>query len=287
MTTNLLQSLPHMSLAISVIVIVCMSASFAALVFLYGRAKSQAVSFGAEDAQLKNKLYARFRKCAEEGLTAGEFLAKRRKSERTVRIVSDVLFLVMIGFVLTVSIFAIVFRAQGEQFFFGDTTYLTVYTGSMQEKNENNAYLAAHDDGVRIHQYALIGIQKTLPDALKEGDIIAFTYENDLYVHRIVEITESGGERLFTTMGDANATSFGGEIGISADRIVGKFNGYHAGFLGVLLIYMQSDIGIIALIFVLLLLAVFDLSERLVARSYEKRLNFVAAEIDGEEDADV
>lgn len=283
MTVRLLQSLPKMSLAISIVVVICMAISFAALFFLYGRTKSKGIDFGVEDKPIKSELSAKLKK---RGNASGytQMLADGKKKERIIRIVADAFLLVFIVLAAALTIFSFVLRGKGEQIYFGDTAYLTVLTSSMQEKNENNSYLKENDDGVRIHQYALIGIDKVDPADLKEGDIIAFKYEgNTIYVHRIVSVREVGGEKFFTTMGDANDVSSPNEINISADRIVGVFNGYHKGYLGVLLIYIRSDIGMVALIFVFLLLAVIDAAEFFITRSYEKRQQFLAAELDGAE----
>lgn len=285
MTVRLLQSLPKMSLAISIVVVICMAFSFAALFFLYGRTKSKGVDFGVEDSSLKDELSRRLKKRGG-GISYTQFLEAGRKKERIIRIVTDAVLLVLIVFAGALAIFSFVLRGKGEQIYFGDTAYLTVLTPSMQEKNGNNPYLKENDDGVRIHQYALIGIDKVDPLELKEGDIIAFKYSgNTVYVHRIVSVREVGGERFFTTMGDANDVSAPNEIDISADRIVGVFNGYHKGFLGVLLIYMRSDIGMVSLIFVFLLLAVINAAEWLITRSYERRQHVLAAELDGGETA--
>ena len=285
MTARLLQSLPSMSLAISVVVIICMAVSFAALFFLYGKTKSKSIDFGVEDASLKRQLSDRLNK-REEKTSYKQMLSAERKKERSVQIVTDVILAVVLAFVAGLTIFSFVLRGKGEQIYFGDTAYLTVLTSSMQEKNDNNAYLQAHDDGVRIHQYALIGVDKADPASLKAGDIIAFKYEgNTIYVHRIVSVRESDGGRLFTTMGDANDLSLLNETDISADRIVGVFNGYHNGYLGVFLIFMRSDIGIVALIFVVLLLAAIDAAEFYITRSYENRQGVLADEMDGERSA--
>lgn len=286
MTARLLQSLPKISLAISIVVVICMAISFAALFFLYGRTKSKGIDFGVEDVALKKQLADRLNK--RKAATAySQMLTDERKKERIIRIVTDIILAILLIFVGGLTIFSFVLRGKGEQVYFGDTAYLTVLTSSMQTKNDYNPYLKENDDGVRIHQYALIGVDKVDYADLEAGDIIAFKYEGDtIYVHRIVSVRERNGERLFTTMGDANSVSSAMETDISADRIVGVFNGYHKGYLGVLLIYMRSDIGIVALVFAFLLLAVIDSAEVIITRSYEKRQTALAVEMDGVEAAD-
>lgn len=285
MTSRLLQSLPKISLGISIVVVICMAISFAALFYLYGRTKSKGIDYGVEDVALKKQLADRLKK-RKETTAYTQMLTDERKKERVIRIVTDIILALLLVFVGGLTIFSFVLRGKGEQVYFGDTAYLTVLTSSMQTKNEDNPYLKENDDGVRIHQYALIGVDKADPANLKEGDIIAFRYEGDtIYVHRIVTVRESNGERLFTTMGDANSVSSARETDITADRIVGVFNGYHKGYLGVLLIYMRSDIGIVALVFAFLLLAVIDSAEIIITRSYEKRQTALATQMDSVEAA--
>ncbi len=70
------------------------------------------------------------------------------------------------------------------------------------------------------------------PDKLKVGDIIAFKSgnRNTPIIHRIIEIKEENGERIFTTIGDNNAkvlipsNNVGGvdERNIEEEQIVGK-----------------------------------------------------------------
>lgn len=282
MASQLLQSLPNMSLAISATVIACMAISFAALFFLYGRAKTNAIKFGAEDEKLSGELRTDFKKCKQDSYA--QMLSARKKKERIIKILTDVLFIIVILAVGALTIFSLVLRTKGEQVFLGDTAYLTVLTPSMEDKNDDNAFLKDNDDGVRIQQYALIGVDKVDPADLKTGDIIAFNYdENSVFVHRIIEIKESDGKRLFTTMGDNNSISAANETNISEDRIVGVFNGFHSAHLGVLLIYMRSDIGLVGLIFTFLLLAVIDSTSAIITRATEKRQQQLAGEIDSKD----
>ena len=250
-----------MSLAVSIVVIICMAISFAVLFLMYGKTKSRGINFGVEDASLKKQLSGKLAK-TDSNLTYCQLLEAEKRREKIVQIITDVILFIIAGFVGALTVFSIVLRTKGEQIYFGDTAYLTVLTSSMQE----------------------IGIDKRDPSLLKVGDIIAFKFEGDLiYVHRIVSIKQNGDELTFTTMGDANSSSLFNETDIAADRIVGVYNGYHNVGLGVLLIYMRSDIGIVALIFVFLLLAVIDAAELIVTRSYEKRQFSLAKQMDGEQ----
>ena len=274
-----------MAFVIAIIVIGCMAATFASLFFMYGKTKSRGIAFGVEDEKLRNILLTqrlKYNQTRQKDLSVKEYIAVRRQKEKNMRIVADVLFILLMVIVVAISAAVIAYRAQGENFRFGGKSYFTIYTGSMEDKNEKNSFLAEHDDGVRITQYSLICIEETDTDSLREGDIIAFRVKDTIYVHRIVKIKENGSEKLFTTMGDANATSFLEEIDFTADHIVGRFNGYQNWCLGVILIYLQSNIGIISLVFMFLMLAVIDLSQYYITRSYERRLCELGASIDQE-----
>lgn len=285
MSVRLLQTLSTMSLAISVVVVICMAVSFAVLFFLYGKAKAKSIAFGAEDGRIRSDLIKLRDKCGQ-GVDCSRAIERSKKKERVFRIITDALLILFIVIVGGMAIFAFVLRSRGEQVYLGDTAYLTVVTGSMESKNQNNAYLKEHDDGVRISRGALIGIKKANAADLKEGDIIAFKYDSEnIFVHRIVSIRESDGRRLFTTMGDGNDSSAIQETDITPDRIVGVYDGFQSEFLGAFLIYIRSDIGIVALVFVLFLLVVVDLSEYFVTRAYEKRRKTVADKLDGGTDA--
>ncbi len=78
----------------------------------------------------------------------------------------------------------------------------------------------------------ILFIIKANPEKLKIGDIILFNSgnKNSPVIHRIINIKEENGERIFTTMGDNNAqllvpgNNLAGvdERNIKADQIVGK-----------------------------------------------------------------
>lgn len=75
----------------------------------------------------------------------------------------------------------------------------------------------------QIKKGDVVVIEKTSAyDTLKEGQIIAFEYNNVLIVHRIIRIIEKNNSYYFYTKGDAN----NGEDGypVTEDMILGKVN---------------------------------------------------------------
>lgn len=81
-------------------------------------------------------------------------------------------------------------------------------------------------------------------------------------------------------MGDANDGSFSFEINMPFDKIEGVYSGYQSRGMGAFLSYIQSETGIVAIIFALCLVLVADLSEDLLAKKYKERYAHVAAELD-------
>ena len=64
-----------------------------------------------------------------------------------------------------------------------------IYSGSMSPKLEVGD---------------VVMLTETSPEAIKIGDIIEFRTEDSSFIHRVVDIYDEGGQRLFITKGDAN-----------------------------------------------------------------------------------
>ncbi|HUW43694.1 MAG TPA: signal peptidase I [Bacillota bacterium] len=66
-------------------------------------------------------------------------------------------------------------------------------------------------------------ILRANPEKLNEGDIIIFNADQkNPVIHRIIEIKEKDGEKVFSTIGDNNAGQFNFEKEIMEERLVGK-----------------------------------------------------------------
>ena len=88
-------------------------------------------------------------------------------------------------------------------------------------------------------------------DELKEGDIIAFSENNMVVVHRIIKIQTEDGIKYYQTQGDNNNTPDGGLK--SKKQIVGKMN-YKKSNVGEIIIFIKKYIKIIILIIAVLLI---------------------------------
>lgn len=171
------------------------------------------------------------------------------------------------------AVFGVVSKANGDVMKLGDTSALIIKTASMSTKNEANTYLETNNLDNQIEVFSLIGI--TSSESYEVYDILAFKNEkdNNIIVHRLVRIDVEDGKLLYTLRGDANDASAAYETRISGDLIIGKYNGFSSFFIGIILNYLTSFIGIIAVIFALALITYYevlgDRSEKLIAKRKE------------------
>lgn len=273
-------ALTTIAFGVSITVIFCMAAAFGILFCLYGKYKLRSIESGLEDGTLLPQLENEYEREAEPDETAYHWLQRKNDSGKKLRAVTDVVFGFLIVLLLLVSAVAVAFRAQGDQFFLGNTSYFTILTGSMEEKNAGNPYYSRLPDDGQIKQFSLIGIKKVKESELNLYDVVAFEYDEVVYVHRIVRIVEKDGVKLYTTMGDANTGSMSAEVNMTFDKIIGRYNGFQNFGLGVAISYLESNIGIISLVFALLMLSVISFSEGRIDKRYAERIAELAVLLD-------
>lgn len=220
--------------------------------------------------------------------TVIEAIFETKKKQKKRVIISNTLFCIFYAIILIMLGVSIGFRLNGQQLFFGNTTLVAIYTGSMETANiTNNTYL--EENGLlgpenRIIQYSLIGLNKLNdPADMKLYDIYGFkNSEGTLIVHRLIRIytNTSSGETYYTFRGDANSASLSYEITVKYDQIVGVYNGFQNTTLGITLIYLQSNIGLIAIISAFVFLATYQSTEHFIDLAYDKRSQAIAKQID-------
>jgi signal peptidase len=102
---------------------------------------------------------------------------------------------------------------------------------------------------------ALIAARETDPGMLAVGDIITFhdlSYQERLITHRIVEIEETNGVKMFITQGDANgARDFSP---VPERNVVGKVF-FSVPYLGFIVYYIQKKIGLLLVLILIVFLA--------------------------------
>ena len=153
------------------------------------------------------------------------------------------------------------------------TTYVTVLTGSMSEKHEDNDYLESMNLNNQIEQFALIGLTKVDdPKDIKLFDVYAYKdAHGDLIIHRIVKQEVIDNVTYYTFRGDANEISDYNLI--EASEVLYKYNGYKNVPLGYIFSFINSILGQIAIIYSLIALLTLDIYDSKKEKEYRKHLN--------------
>lgn len=303
---------------VGIIVIVAMALCFAILFYAYSKQRTRVISSGLDDKEVaenieeekkryvkklsvkyKNKkdaplfAVANSRTFLEESQGYETMMTKKiyRKSldyshkrikgwER----LGDVVYALFIIIALALAGFGIYMSATGQDIFIGNTSYIVIETGSMETKNEDNAYLEEEGLDNQITQYSLIGIDKVDSIAdIQMYDVIAFKdFDGNTIVHRVVGIhtdSETGAITL-TTQGDANNGSADFEYSIGEDRLIGRWDGYQNYALGIIVTYLRSTLGIIALCGFGIFLMAYSIADSAIDRSWDERMGVVADDLD-------
>lgn len=194
---------------------------------------------------------------------------RKRAKSRKWKIVLSVIFYVL---AIALIIVGIVNKINNNQIVIGDTTYVTIETGSMSYVNESNTYLTEKDLTNQIPEKSFIGLNKVNnPSSLRLYDVAAYKRENgQLIVHRIIAEKVINGERYFTFRGDANELS--DYYLVSENSVLYTFNGYINQPLGYFFSYLASYQSMVALLYAIIALSVIDYYDKKKKDVYFKYL---------------
>lgn len=108
------------------------------------------------------------------------------------------------------------------------------------------------------------------PEEIAVGDVIAFFDPagngSSIVTHRVIEVTEQGGEPAWRTKGDNNNTE--DRLAVPADKLVAVYEGTRLAGFGNVALFMQTTPGLIlCVVCPILLLVGYDMIRR---RMYEK-----------------
>ena len=144
---------------------------------------------------------------------------------------------------------------------FGNTSLVVIASGSMSEKNEENTYLSSLNN--QFNTYDIIGITKyDSQNDISLYDVVAFKNDEGItIVHRIIDIEEVNGEEVYITRGDANSVSDNGsqyDDYLHYENIIGYYNGTRIQSVGIFVVFLQSNAGIITIVAIAYCLIMFD-----------------------------
>lgn len=222
-----------------------------------------------------------------EPTTVVEAILEEKKKSKKWRVVSNIFFAIFYILLLILLGVSIAFNVTNRQLYIGNQGLVTIRTGSMETANENNDYL--FEEGLdkpedRIVQYSLIGVTKvTSPEDMELYKIYGYrTEDNILVFHRLIRIYTSpeSGITYYTFRGDANEESLSFELLLEFDDIECMYSGFQNYGLGVAITYLQSNIGLIAILSAFIFLITYQTTEYYIEKAYDARTQFIAKEID-------
>lgn len=258
-----------------------MTVVFAALFIMYSRYKIKWLELGGGDEEIGEEYSRAFAKFSRRRISDGgkadaeSFTQTLNKRGRVVNAVVSVLYAliaVFALFLLTVAITSSALKANGGQFYLGNNAYFVVQTSSMSYKEEKNPYYDDLPDN-QIERYSFISVNKT--DSVELYDIVAYSHDGTVYVHRVVDIYEEGGIRYYTAMGDTNNVSLSFEKSLTDEDLIGVYTGYSSLGLGRAISFLRSGTGLFAVSLAAALLVFYDIARLKINKVYDKRVGIV------------
>lgn len=267
---------------VSLIVIVILAISFSLLFFLYSLYKRKHISYGHEDEKILKELKKKYHiKEDDKETKIVSCIKNEEKKTNILWYIEKVFSGVLLVLLMSVIGFLFAYQVNNNIFFFGDSGFLVIQTGSMEKPYEGNKYIKENNLTNQIEQFSMIGITKVSPSDIKLYDVVCFkNVNNDVIVHRVVNITYSNNEYIFTLKGDANTASNIWETNVKGSDIIGRYNGFNNYGLGVLTTYLKSSSGVLALVSATIFIISFEGSEEYIEREYKLRRMKLAQEYD-------
>ena len=199
------------------------------------------------------------------------------KREKTKKIVGKTIGYAFLAAVVIFFGFSVYSRFFNNNLIFGDSGFIVISSGSMSQRNEANDYLDEYNLTNQFDTYDIIGI--TRYDSIEEVklyDVVAFYGQDDvIYVHRIIEVRDNN---TFVTRGDSNAISDTNRLYngyLTYDKIIGYYNDFRVQLIGVFIVFLQSNSGIITILSVVYCLLMFDHYKSKYDETIEKRIEYL------------
>lgn len=204
--------------------------------------------------------------------------AKTNKNKIVLNILGKVISYTVFALIIVIFSISLYSRFSGNAIPFGNSSLIVIASGSMSEKNEDNTYLSDIDN--QFNTYDIIGISRyENQNDIELYDVVAFkNEEGTTIVHRIIEILDDNGEEVYITRGDSNNTSDNGvqyEDYLRFENIIGYYNGTRIQSIGIFIVFLQSNAGIITIVAIAYCLFMFDYYSNRYEKAVEDRTNLL------------
>lgn len=199
------------------------------------------------------------------------------KSEKAKKIASKTIGYTFLAAIVIFFGFSFYARFFNNNLLFGDSGFIVISSGSMSQRNEANDYLDEQQLYNQFDTYDVIGLTKyDSIDDVKQYDVVAFYGLDDvIYVHRIIEVRDNN---TFVTRGDSNAVSDTNRLYngyLNYNNIIGYYNGERVPLIGVFVVFLQSNSGIITIVSIVYCLLMFDHYKSKYDDSIENRIEYL------------
>lgn len=204
--------------------------------------------------------------------------AKRNKNKnKALTITGKILSYALLAVVVAGFGVSLYSRFANNNLVFGDSGVIVISSGSMSKRNVVNTYLDEFHLDNQFDTYDVIGVTKyNSQSELKLYDVVAFKGEDkNIYVHRIIEIRS---DNTYITRGDSNNLSDTNNLYkgyLTFDKIIGYYNGTRIKTLGIFVVFLQSNSGIITIVSIVYCLLMFDHYRTKYDETLEERTNLL------------
>jgi len=215
---------------------------------------------------------------------------KKHKGKKAFKITLKVFGYILLGVVIIGFGISLYSRISGNVMGFGNSSLIVIATGSMSEQNSDNTYLKENNLNNQFDAYDVIGLSKynDVESELKIYDVIAFKgKDGNTYVHRVKGINSDG---TLVTRGDSNNLDDNGRIydgNLSLSDVIGYYNGVRIRGVGIFVIFLQSNSGIITVIGIVYCLIMFDRYKNKYDNAVEERSEMLIKELNYDLNTDV
>ena len=194
-------------------------------------------------------------------LAKEEEIINKSKKKRVTNIISKVISYTLLSVVLVGFGISVYSRFANNNLLFGNEGYVVISSGSMSKRNEVNTYLDEYHLNNQFNTYDIINIRKyNKQEDVKLYDVIAFKGDDgNIYVHRIISIDSK--DNTYITRGDSNSASDPNQLykgNLTYNKIIGYYTDKKINTLGIFVIFLQSNSGIITIVSIIYCVIMFD-----------------------------
>ncbi len=246
-----MSSIEIISLVVTLVCVISFSVVFTILFRNYYLTNIESVKAGREDADLIEQAVYQEKQ-------------NKNKTKKALKKALRIFEYVLMGVICAFFVFSMYSRFSGNVLMFGKHSFIVIATDSMSLQNSNNTYLKENNLDNQFNAHDIIGLAPyDSEDDVKLYDVIAYKSKDDVViVHRIRVIeTLEDGSKAYHTRGDKNAidddNNFYGAY-LTYDDIIGHYTGARVPEIGIFIIFVQSNAGIITIVSIIYCLLMYD-----------------------------